>query len=670
MNSSLTDLFTFDRPSANQSALVAVGGLLAAIHVWVDHSLPEATGLLSVLNSLYNIALVLVILGIVTAAGRKLLARWLLPDLSRVMQWSLCAGVGLGLLSYMLFALGLLGLYYPVTAAVLLLTVAWLSRAELQLLLAEFRAGVVTLRAVRLTWFDWAMLTLFALLVLLLLSKALAPPLEYDVLMYHLEVPKRFVQAHRFLSLPDISGGQFPFGMEMLYTLGLLVGNDSAAQILHLAMGLLATVVLFELARGLMSRFAAWVSVAVLWTNVVVGALATTAMIDLGGLFYDVLAVAMLLVWVRRGGRRWLVFAAVSVGFSMAIKYLGIYTLIALLLVVGIHSWREDRQIRAIVGNVVIAGGIAVVVAAPWYAKNWLWYGNPVEPFYATLFHPSVGAAVRNPIVAQQWGCPYTWATLPLIFWDIFANSALFRSTVPSGPLSFLTLLIPLYLLLPKRRFVTYLLIMAGIRFALWPTGPLLIRYLLPVIAWLGIVVAYVMETPLRRGRRWKPWLFGAEIIVLTLVILQVLLTGYYVAQTRPWRYAFGLQSRREYLAENLDTYDTTEYINQELPASSRILMLWDDRGYYLERDYLPGARYAAQWWNQVDQHGEVFAVEWLRKQGVTHFFRRDVAGSWLIADASLRRERAAFEHFRNHYLRVVFSDAEHGYYLYALRAQ
>ncbi len=673
-----------------------MGGLLWTVHILVSNSLSETVGLLSVLNSLYNIALVLVILGIAAATGRKLLKRWLSPELSRVMQWCLSCGVGLGLLSYLMFGLGLLGLYYGPVGGILLLGLTWLSRAELRLLLREIREGGAVFRSIRLTWFDRAMLGLFALLVLLLLSKALAPPLEYDVLMYHLEAPKRFIEAHRFLPLPDVNGGQFPFGLEMLYTLTLLVGNDSAAQILHLAMGLLATVGLFELARGLMSRFAAWVSIAVLWTNVVVGALATTAMVDLGGLFYDVLAVAMLLMWVRRGGRRWLVFAAVSVGVSMAIKYLGIYTLIALVMVVGLHTWRRDRDWRGAVSRVVLVGVVAAVVAAPWYGKNWLWYGNPVEPFYATLFHPSAmasregaspldtqsykyaieGATLTNEVYggalsAQAWWRIYTQRNPLLIFWDLYAHGALFRSTVPSGPLSVLTLVIPLYLLLPKRRFATYLLIMAGIRSALWPTGPFLFRYLLPVIAWLGIPVAYIMETPVRRGRRWKPWLFGAQVIVLSLVLVQVGLNGYYVAQTQPWRYALGLQSRREYLAENLASYATTEYINRELPTTSRLLMLGEDRGYYLERDYLPGTKYLRVWWAHMNQQdGDRVTFAWLRQEGVTHILRHEVVRPSVMPDSAFRAEHIAFQHFRQHYLDVIFADAVRGYYLYALRAQ
>src|SRR5262249_59244762 len=89
---------------------------------------------------------------------------------------------------------------------------------------------------------DWVALALVLFcvtLALLTLVPALAPPtdLDWDGLSYHLAAPKLYLRHERLDFIAYDSHTNFPFTVEMLYTLGLGWGDAGAAKLFHLAAG-------------------------------------------------------------------------------------------------------------------------------------------------------------------------------------------------------------------------------------------------------------------------------------------------------------------------------------------------------------------------------------------------------------------------------------------------
>ncbi|NOZ06777.1 MAG: hypothetical protein GXP41_10605, partial [Chloroflexi bacterium] len=78
-----------------------------------------------------------------------------------------------------------------------------------------------------------------ALTWVLALPLALAPPTAFDALLYHLTVPKLYVQAGRIVSGIDIPPANYPTMMETLYLDALTLQSDVAAKLLHFTFGLL-----------------------------------------------------------------------------------------------------------------------------------------------------------------------------------------------------------------------------------------------------------------------------------------------------------------------------------------------------------------------------------------------------------------------------------------------
>ena len=72
------------------------------------------------------------------------------------------------------------------------------------------------------------------------LVQDLAPPTDYDGLLYHLVAPQAFLQAGRIVYLPHNFSANLPALGELLFAFGLAGGSDRAPQLIHALAGGLA----------------------------------------------------------------------------------------------------------------------------------------------------------------------------------------------------------------------------------------------------------------------------------------------------------------------------------------------------------------------------------------------------------------------------------------------
>ena len=93
------------------------------------------------------------------------------------------------------------------------------------------------------------------LLVLLSIGSALAPAFANDALVYHLAVPKAFLQAGGLGHLPNNIYSLFPQQIEMLYLFALALGSDSLAQLTGLGIVFLLLFALWQYSKKNNSDF-------------------------------------------------------------------------------------------------------------------------------------------------------------------------------------------------------------------------------------------------------------------------------------------------------------------------------------------------------------------------------------------------------------------------------
>ncbi|HEX2327067.1 MAG TPA: glycosyltransferase family 39 protein, partial [Chloroflexota bacterium] len=378
----------------------------------------------------------------------------------RAERWLLAAAAGLGLLATAYTLIGLAGLFTP--PLVLLLPPA--------LALALFQPGRPFLsapgqgtpRREMVSGFQsWARVATGAalgILALAVLVQDLAPPTDYDGLLYHLVVPQEFLHAGRIVYLPHNFSANLPALGELLYAFGLAGGSDRAPQLMHALAGGLAVGLTYTFGARLFGPRAALWGAAGLAATPLVPFLATRAYIDLFTVLYGLIAVCAVLLWHETwpGGKEaWLRVAGGAAGLALATKYSALTLILVLGAVVPLMAWTSLQpapwraRVRPALRAATAFGGIAFLVALPWYARQIVELGSPVWPMYFGGRDWDAVRVEQLTYFVSQYGTGSGWRDWLLLPWNVYVHSWRFGH-VPDAYPPLLALAIPLALLGPR----------------------------------------------------------------------------------------------------------------------------------------------------------------------------------------------------------------------------
>lgn len=394
----------WQRPSV---VMLAGAALALALLVWVAG---EQAGV--VLWALVREAPLLLV-WLVACAGY---GRWTLRGLGERGRGRLAAvsavGIGLGAMSLLTLGLGVAG---------------WLDRAVAAALVGLGAAGWVADRALARgeargddgarggAWL-WLPALAGAPVIAIVAAAAVVPPgvlwgdepHGYDVVSYHLQLPREWHDRGAVAPTPHNVFGFFPLAMEMHFLLAMhLRGGAYAgmflAQLMHAACTLLTAAAVHaavaETGRPSASRRGgAAVAAAATLVTPWVGLLAPVAYNDGLAMLLGALAIAWFLRAIdEERPARPLALAGLLAGFACAAKLTAgpmlLTPIVALAAVTGSAAPR-----RRVAGALVaLAAGAAAL--APWLARNVAWTGNPLFPQATALF----GSAHWRPQQVERW---------------------------------------------------------------------------------------------------------------------------------------------------------------------------------------------------------------------------------------------------------------------------
>ncbi len=658
---SLPRIFRFNRLLATLACVWA--GVIVAVwfglHPLFDIEFPiyppEITGRIA--GALGNFLLDIGFLGLCGLAS-ALLGYWLLrllvatgPNFKGVEQLIFSLGLGFGFNIMLVFGLGLLGgVNQPVAYGLLIVELALLwpflrkrpLSNPLRLISGSLKGWWQTARL----WEKWLGLWLFGAALATLLI-ALAPPLAWDALMYHLEGPRQYIAAGRIEHLPRLGQASFPFGMEMLFTWGLLLHGAGLAQSFSWLFGLLGAGAIFLFAQRFFQRLenrrqvgllaaALYLSIPHVWL------LMTWAYTDLLLSFYALLALyALLLAFERTDAGRYAMLGGIMAGLACSAKYTaftaGFGVLVAALAYGGLKKPRPAWRTLLVV--VIGFSGAGALSFAPWLLRNIFFSGNPVAPLFGGIqgwdaeeigFLNGSGGGV-NLDFGVILGRPFEMALLG-------RDNGLYDATV--SPL-FLALL-PLSIWAAWReRTVAALWLAVGLTYLGWLAGIALsaaadhTRLLLPVFPWLALITAYGLLDFLKTVRAKQAGLLRVIAPLVTGVFITAsgfLLLVFFVAND-PLPYHFGLQTRQIRLEDQLGSYQrAVNFVNGQLPNQATLFMFFEPRSYYFDRALSPDHNGGGQFFTLVDRYKTPEAVQAeLLKRGATHVLVNDKLLKFLL---------------------------------------
>ncbi len=543
----------------------------------------DATFLLAFSLALWRVALAAGTLAVAGGVGRRLLGD-LDDDLAPPTRLAFQAALGLGLLGLGVFALGVVGLWHPLALAAALLLTGLLVRREIVRWGRDWRG-------LRPLWegggaLGRALALGSAFLLLCTLTTALAPPLKWDALTYHLTLPRAYLLAGRLVYVPEIMHWGMPQQTEMLYTLAMALGGAEAAATLGWAIGALTLVGLLGFAAQRLSPRAAWVTLAALLAGGTLSASLAWAYVEWPLMLYGLATLIALVRWREGHTRRALLLAGLFGGFALATKYTaGMLFLFGAALTLW-DALSRRRSLRGAFGDAARFLGLGALVAAPYLAKNALATGSP---FYPLLF--PAGAMDSFRLEYYQGGAPWgTWLDALLLPWSV---TFLGREGGVGPSASIGPLLLGLGALAwvgarggdARRREmigVAALFTLGG--FLLWAVvsrfSSLLIQTRLYVAffpAWALLAGAGFEAVAARRVPGLR---FGRLLAALVLLAfgLNLIETATQTLRRGAPNVLLGLSAPEAYRTRNLGAHEAAMAALRALPPDSRTLMLWETR--------------------------------------------------------------------------------------------
>ena len=468
--------------------------------------------------------------------------------------------------------------------------------------------------------YSWLLLAPF--LVLALLAAANAPGVlwreegyGYDILEYHLALPKEYVQEGRITYAPHNVYANFPANVEMLYLLAMVVHGDvydigTTANFIHLFLAVLAVYAAWVMGRE-WSPAAGLASAVGLGTVGWLAYLCGLAYVENGLLFFGGASLAAVVRAASLSSvaaqRRWLIVAGLLAGLACGCKYTGV-AMVAIPIALGLLFL--VRGIRQSITAVAVYSLACAITFSPWLVKNAAMTGNPVFPLANSVFQaypPGWG-----PVEQERWDRGHSISDKERA-WPARLR-ALWRHTVADHDHRFGPAIVFLALAglvgRVRQRLDAFLTLVLAVQVVVWLwMTHLYARFAIPMLMPLAALAGRSVGATSRRAAVTMGVLVLGAVWNLSFAIRFQKTEGA-LGVPASWLYE-GRERGFEYLG----------YINNELPETARLLMVGDARAYYVKRlvDYTVVFN-ANPFVAIVEQAQDGNAViDWLRRNEYTH---------------------------------------------------
>ncbi|MGB7874644.1 MAG: hypothetical protein WBL25_09695 [Anaerolineales bacterium] len=415
------------------------------------------------------------------------------------------------------------------------------------------------------------------------LATALAPPLQFDALTYHLALPRSYLLSGSMAYNPDNIFWGMPQQIEMLYTLAMGLAGAEAATMLGWGLGALTLIGLLGYVKEKISLTAAWASVICLLGGSSLAISLSWGYTEWPVMLYGLGMIVALDTWRNIPKSDYLLLAAAFAGFALGSKYTAGQLILIGMVIITWNGYTK-RDWRTLV-NLLLFGALAALVSLPWWVKNWLATSNP---FYPLLFPSGAMTQVRlDHYRGNIWG---SWLDMLILPWQATVWGV-------EGKQDFSWSIGPLMLGFgmlswvgwqargsEEKRLLSTAAIATVTGFIVWAVASrlngLLIQTRLyatffPAWAILGGIGFDSLKNLRVKGIRFGRIGIAVLLLVFAFNLIEI---GGEVSQKAPFAVMSRYLSPAAYRTRNLGNYDMAMTSLSELPKDARVLMLWETR--------------------------------------------------------------------------------------------
>jgi len=493
---------------------------------------------------------------------------------------------GLGLLGTLLFLIGL----FRFTLVVILAVLVPAACLGVWCLLRELKGSGPHLWRSHIPFLPAAAI---ALILIITLVGGLAEPvgdIKLDAIAYHFLGPRVWLRDGVIHVIPDECHASFPATVETLFAALMAVGGTRAPELFaFVAFGVFLLVAAgFAIRLGL-DPGGAW------WAVALIASMPVVYRGSYGG-FNDVILSGCVLVALRvaldAGGPRDYALAGVFAGLAMGVKYTGI---IVFLLILGCAflcslARRAEKPAGFITGGALFSV-LAVVVASPWYLRNWVVLGSPIYPppppllrfFHVKYMSPDAIHSLTAFIQKEGLGMGHSFSAFLLLPFHLTFHPANFLNG-PGGVGVALLALAPFGLWMQRRDlFVRMLVLFAFLQTVAWFLTEQDARFLIHLYVILAILAIWGWRYAVSTAPRFGPFLSGLAIACSTLYGLFMIVSF----RVDDLHAAVSSKFENQRIAREVPFLDGFAYLNSD-PTVKKVLVLAPRfPTFYLRKNYI-----------------------------------------------------------------------------------
>jgi hypothetical protein len=253
------------------------------------------------------------------------------------------------------------------------------------------------------------------------------PPFTWDEVAYSAALPKYYAQVRHFFYRSDYGVySSFPANYEALVTsIIILFGTPLPAKLFNAACALGMALCGCAIARCIgLKREYSTVPAALILSAPVIYASTLQIKNDISVGFFQSITLLLLVLYLRRSKIRDLLFSGAAMGIALGTKYSSLQFAACMLPCVSIAARAATGSLSSAARHVTLFAAVSAAAASPWYIRNALLFGNPLFPFFNTLFSSDNDFSVLNSeILAESFNGQSNWSwgsgsisTIPMVF--------------------------------------------------------------------------------------------------------------------------------------------------------------------------------------------------------------------------------------------------------------
>jgi hypothetical protein len=606
-----------------------------------------------------SVLFLLLLIPICFITGLKILKLFKIRFSSHLEEFVFSTGIGLGIVGYLVLLLGVIGFLYKwlclVLFAILFCLVVW-ELIKARNTISKFVHGLSVdflLRNTKYDRFKQSLLAILALYFILSFVSSLAPPMDVDSLVYHLSIPKHWIQNHKVVYIPSILPSELPLTVETLYTLGMILTNDVSAGLIVWAYSLLFALAILSFCREYFSAKVGILAAAAFCCTPFFGSISVRTFVDIATGFYAFLGLYAFLKYVNIDDYKWLMLGCITSGISAATKHSGVIPFVVLSIAIAIVEIKRRKLTIKSIQRIILCYLVFILVPMPWYIKSFINTGNPTVIYFTHFFggRDLLPEDMSNTIIS--WRSTYSfkstnWLKMFLLPFILLLN-AFFIDIRYWLVGQFILAFLPILSIMKKNKNVIYLLIYSFILLILYSIVTNQTRLAIPVFAGLFIASAYSAYRILDSNIILKNVI---QIIIIISLFFNMIPLVQDVSEK--YKVAIGLETREQYLERRVNVYSAIDFANRNLGDDVKIMTM-DSRGYHFDKPYLVGAKLYQGYitFSGINDLHQLLSM--FQSYGITHILTQEDTGKSEIPFWNKLKTDMTLLYFKN------------GYYLYKL---